>query len=144
MSFTFLPSSPPFAVLPPFLLSLTPSLSSPYTFSFPFSPLILLRSYDLSNDIVMIICSFFPHVYDINTLFPLSLYCSCKASRFDGVAGSIFPPPLAETIGQGMLAWSMPWRYAVPHTRAFHIINHYVPIFPRFFSVYCLALNSVK
>ena len=43
MSWIFLPSSPPFAVLPPFLLSLTPSLSSPYTFFFPFSPLILLR-----------------------------------------------------------------------------------------------------
>ena len=70
MSWIFLPSSPPFAVLPPFLLSLTPSLSSPYTFSFPFSPLILLRSYDLSNDIVMIICSPFPPRIRYNYPFP--------------------------------------------------------------------------
>ena len=44
MSWFFLPSSPPFAVLPPFLLSLIPPLSSPYTFFFPFSSLILPRT----------------------------------------------------------------------------------------------------
>ena len=134
VSLTFLPSSPPFAVLPPYLLSLIPPLSSPYTFFFPFPPLILLRyvSYKTNHVfplvLVVILRAGLVVIIIHGAFFFLTLQCfKWNYRRFRGRT-SYLPPPYQQLMAKVRVRISM-WCLYVCFTRALclYITNPVVP-----------------